>query len=245
MIITVINQKGGVGKTTTAQALGAGLHEQGYKVLFIDLDPQGNLTDALQARSETGGAYELLTTGRANVTSRGYADLITSSPELAADLSLPADSLKRAVEGYTDLYHYILIDTPPALNSLSINALAAAQGLIIPAQADRYSLQGIGQLYQSIQAVKETINPGLFILGIVLTRHNPRTILGADLTEVMRETAEALGTKLFNTSIREAVAIREAQYLQRNPLEYAPASNVVQDYKALTAEIVKELKRHE
>lgn len=243
MIITIINQKGGVGKTTTAQALGAGLYELGHKVLFIDLDPQGNLTDALATPIERSGAYELLTTGKANVTHSAYGDVIVSSPELASDLTgiVYPHSIKRALKDITHLYDFVIIDTPPALNILSINALTASDGVIIPAQADRYSLQGIGQLYKTIQAVKDNANPQLKVLGILLTRHNPRTILGADVTEVMKDTAEALGTKLFNARIREAVAIREAQYLQLSPLEYAPQARVVDDYREFISEVVQEV----
>ena len=136
-------------------------------------------------------------------------------------------------------YSFIIIDTPPALGILTVNALAASDSIIIPAQADAYSLAGIGQLHQTIEAVRQYCNPNLNILGIVMTRHNPRSILSRDLTRLIKQTAEHLGSKLFHSFIREAVAVREAQAKRQSIFSYAPKSHAAADYLSLVNEILR------
>ena len=244
--VAVINQKGGVGKTTTALALGAGLETRGRRVLFVDLDPQGNLSYALGAEGGVPGVWAMLERPGAapGVQAAPGGAVIAASPALAgADAVLTATGkeyrLREALTPLSGDYDYAVIDTPPALGVLTVNALTAAAGLIIPAQADVFSLQGIGQLSLTIDAVRQYCNPGLKILGLLLTRHNPRSVISRDLAEVMRDTARRLDTRLFKTAVREAVAVREAQAERRGLFHYAPKSNAALDYQAFVDEFLR------
>ena len=215
-IIAIANQKGGVGKSTTAHAIGTGLIFNGYKVLFIDLDNQCNLSYTMEADTAGRTAYDLLhgtATAGETIQHTQSGDIIAGSPKLAgSDRDLDkADALKKAIEGIRANYEFIIIDTPPALGVLSINALAVADRVIIPAQADIYSLQGIGQLYTTIEAVKDRINKNIEIAGLLVTRYNGRAILSRDIRQMLEDTAEQLKTKVFKTHIREAIEIKEAQ----------------------------------
>lgn len=246
-IIAIINQKGGVGKSTTAHALGAGLKLKRNRVLFVDLDAQGNLSYALNANGLEPNAMDVLT-GMANVraaihkTQQGH--VMTHSPTLAgSDLVLTQTGkefrLKEALDTVAPDYDYILIDTPPALGILTINALTAATSAIIPAQADIFSLQGISQLYSTLEAVRKYTNPHLTVKGIVLTRYNSRTILSRDITEMIEDTAQKLDTRVFNAKIRECIVLKESQVMRNDIFSYAPKSNAALDYKALTVEVLK------
>jgi len=244
--VAVINQKGGVGKTTTALALGSGLSGRGKKVLYVDLDPQGNLSYALGADCGLPGAMDLLTGSgsSAAVQSAPGGALVASSPDLAgADALLTATGkeyrLREGLAAVAGDYDYAVLDTPPALGVLTVNALTAAGGLVIPAQADIFSLQGIGQLSRTIEAVRQYCNPGLKMLGILLTRHNARSILSRDLAEAAAETARRLNTRLFKTAVREAVAVREAQAERRDLFQYAPRSKAAEDYGCFIDEFLK------
>lgn len=244
-IIAITNQKGGVGKSTTAQAIGAGYRQAGFKVLFVDLDAQGNLSYSLD---HDGGGYTILDVLSKQVkaeqaiqTTPG-GDLIASTPALSgADMLLDQTGkeyrLLEALKPIWDRYDYIILDTPPALGILTVNALTACTWAIIPAQADTYSLQGIIQLYGTIGAVREYCNPSLIVRGILLTRYNARTILAADMAYMMREAAKTLGTIVFTTVIRENVALREAQVYRRNIFSYAPKSNGAADYRTFINEL--------
>ncbi len=247
-IITVANQKGGVGKSTTAYAVGKGIMERGFRVLFIDLDPQSNLSYTIQADDTKPTAYELLTLkapiqGLIQQTAGG--DILPSSAMLSvADVEVTAIGkefrLKEALVSLIGSYDYIIIDTPPSLGILTINALVASDAIIIPAQADVYSLQGIGQLYSTIDAVKRYCNPNLKVLGIVLTRYTPRSILSRDMSQIIEETAQKMQTKVFHTVIRECIALKEAQASRSDIFCYAPKSNAAADYRSLIAEILGE-----
>lgn len=238
--ITITNQKGGVGKSTTAAALGAGLQRKGFKVLYIDLDAQGNLSYALGADSTglTGNNTLGLLQGIAasnSIHQTRQGDIIPSSPGLiGADATLAATGkeyrLKEALEPISEQYDYAIIDTPPALGILTINALTAANGIVIPAQADIFSLQGIAQLYRTIQTVQKYTNPNLRVLGILLTRYNARTIISREIADMLDKTARQLNTKLYSAKIRENTAVKEAQAEQQNIYEYAPRSNAAADY---------------
>lgn len=244
-IIAVINQKGGVGKSTTVFALGEGLILKGYKVLFIDLDAQGNLSYAMKSNNEYGNSFDILNGDLENnfIQSTDSGDLICSSPKLAtADISLTSTGkeykLKESLNSFVNTYDYIIIDTPPALGILTINALTAATSVIIPAQTDIYSIQGIGQLYKTIQAVKRYTNSNLKIKGILLTRYNSRSVLSRELKQMIENTAKELETIVFNTKIREGIAIKESQAMRKGIFEYAPKSNPAQDYQLFVNEIL-------
>ena len=243
----IINQKGGVGKSTTAHAIGAGLSLKGFSVLFIDLDAQGNLSYTMGANTNGYNALGILErpeTARTEIQHTEGGDIIASSPKLAGAEKLIEDTgkeyrLREALEQLEGLYDYIIIDTPPALGILTINALTACNEAIIPAQADIYSLQGILQLKATIEAVKRYCNPLLSINGILLTRYNKRAVIRREVAEMLQRTAEQLQTKLYNAKIRECTAIVEAQAMKQNIYKYAPRSNATADYKALVEELTE------
>ena len=245
--LAIINQKGGVGKSTTALAIGAGLSLKGYSVLFIDLDAQGNLSYTLGADTKgynAMGVLERPETAKEEIQHTPQGDIIASSPKLAGADKLLEETgkeyrLKEALESLQGAYDYIIVDTPPALGILTINALTACTGAIIPAQADIYSLQGIGQLNSTIETVKKYCNPSLSIMGIVLTRFNGRSIIRREVAEMLERTAEQLHTKLYTSKIRECTALVEAQATKQNIYSYAPRSNATADYKALVDEILR------
>ena len=245
--LAIINQKGGVGKSTTALAIGVGLSLKGYTVLFIDLDAQGNLSYTLGADPKgynAMGVLERPETAKEEIQHTPQGDIIASSPKLAGADKLLEETgkeyrLKEALESLQGAYDYIIVDTPPALGILTINALTACTGAIIPAQADIYSLQGIGQLNSTIETVKKYCNPSLSIMGIVITRFNGRSIIRREVAEMLEHTADQLHTKLFSSKIRECTALVEAQATKQNIYSYAPRSNATADYKALVDEIIK------
>ena len=246
--IAIINQKGGVGKSTTAAQLASGLFLKGYRTLSIDLDAQGNLT--YTAGAKTNGATALgVLTGEVKtedaIQHTQTGDIIPANKALAGADAFIADTgkeyrLKEALESVSGNYDYCIIDTPPALGILTINALTACDSVIIPAQADIYSLQGIEQLAETIKPVKKYCNPALAIEGILLTRYSPRSVLSRDIAELAGQLAEKLGTKLFTATIREAVAVKEAQINQQSLFTYAPKAKVTDDYRAFVDEIIGE-----
>lgn len=246
--IAVINQKGGVGKSTTALAVGAGLALKGLSVLYVDLDAQGNLTFAMGAeagRYNALGTLQRPETAREKLQRTRQGDIIASSPSLAgADTVITATGkeyrLKEALRSFGGSYDYCVIDTPPALGILTVNALTACTGALIPAQADVFSLQGIGQLDITIETVRRYCNPALAIMGIVLTRYRPRSVISREVAELMGETAARLSTKLYKSKIRECTALKEAQAKRQSIYSYAPKSHAAEDYAALVNEILEE-----
>lgn len=251
--LAIINQKGGVGKSTTALAIGAGLLLKGYKVLFVDLDAQGNLSYSLGADMQGHNVLSVLQ-GKAkavnSVQTTPEGDILASTPGLAAADTLLIGTgkeyrLQEALEPLQSRYDYIIIDTPPALGVLTVNALTACTGAIIPAQADIFSLQGIGQLNSTIEAVKKYTNPALRIEGIVLTRFNARAIISREIAEMLEGLADQLHTRLYQTAIRECTALKEAQATQQSIFRYAPRSNASKDYKDLLTEIIEGSQNHD
>lgn len=243
--VSVINQKGGVGKSTTAEMLVSDLSLKGFKVLAVDLDAQGNLSYSLASDSNSPTILEVLTEEITAKEAIKHAreDIISSNKALAGADAFIADTgkeyrLKEALEKIEKDYDFCIIDTPPALGILTINALTASDSVIIPAQADIYSLQGIENLEETIKAVKKYCNPNLEIEGILLTRYNPRTILSREVSEMAEKLAKKLETKLFKAKIRDAVAVKEAQISQESLFKYAPKSNVTQDYESFINEFL-------
>lgn len=249
-VIAIVNRRGGVGKTATAHAVGAGLAHRGYKILFVDLDSQCNLTYDLGATPAPLTSLEVLSgtaTAAEAIQHAAGGDIIPASPSLAvADTTIEGTGkeyrLKEALEPLAGKYDYIIIDTPPALGVLTVNALTASDSAIIPAQAEVHSLQGIGLLYEAIRAVQKYTNPALTIKGILLTRYNGRAILSRDMRENLEAAAADLGTKVYATPIRECTAIKEAQATQSDIYSYAPRSNAAADYTALIEELLAENK---
>lgn len=247
-VYAVINQKGGVGKSTTALCLGAGLSLKGFKVLYIDLDAQGNLSYTLGADTQGYNAMGILQrpeTVKDEIQTAPGGEVIASSPALAGADTIITETgkeyrLKEALDKLGRTYDYCIIDTPPALGIVTINALTACQGAIIPAQADIYSLQGISQLNGTIQTVKKYCNPHLKVMGIVLTRYSARSIISREVAEMIDATAAQLNTKLYKAKIRECTALKEAQATRQSIFNYAPRSNAAADYKALIEEIMED-----
>ena len=245
MIITVSNQKGGTGKSTTAAAIATGAAYKGKKALAIDLDPQSNLSFVMGANPLDVGAYELMTqnaTPAQLIQHTSQGDVIAGSLLLAAaDTILKGDAriyaLKTAIKPLKSRYDVIVIDTPPTLGTLLINALTASDKVIIPLQADVLSLQGLYQLTQTIRKAQSEYNKGLELAGILFTRHNGRTIIAREIMETMEQKAAELNVPILNSTIRDGVAVREAQTLRQSLFEYAPKSKPAQDYLDLLAEI--------
>lgn len=249
-IIAIINQKGGVGKSTTAATLAAGLSLKGHKTLSIDLDAQGNLTYTAGAKTNGATAPGVLTgevKAEDAIQHTPSGDIIAANKALAGADAFIADTgkeyrLKEALESLQAAYDYIIIDTPPALGILTINALTACNSVIIPAQADIYSLQGIEQLADTMKPVKKYCNPNLKIAGILLTRYSSRSVLSREVAELAEQLADKLGTKLFKTTIREAIAVKEAQISQQSLFDYAPKAKVTEDYRAFIEELLEQEK---
>ncbi len=246
-VYTVANRRGGVGKTATAHALGAGLTKRGYRVLYIDLDSQCNLSYDLGIQGELQYSSLDVLEGRATaseaILETEGGEIIPASPELAtADRIIDGVGkeyrLKEALEPIARNYDYIIIDTPPALGVLTVNALTASSRVIIPAQAEIHSLQGIDQLYGTIEAVKHFTNKKLKIEGVLLTRYIARSIISRDMKDNLEALAKEIGSKTFATPIRECSAIKEAQATQTDIYSYAPRSNASKDYEALVEEII-------
>ena len=244
-VIAIISRRGGVGKTATTQALGAGLLRQGYSVLYVDLDSQANLTYGLRANAGKFNSMDVLTgvcTGEDVIQHTQQGDIIASTESLAgADSTIKGHRkeyrLKDALAGLK--YDYCIIDTPAALGSLTVNALAAANSVVIPVQAEVYSLQGLGQLSKIIETVKLNCNPSLYIRGILITRHNGRAIISRDMVGNLAAAAQQLQTKLYSVPIRECISMKEAQALQQDIFSYAPRSNAAKDYKAFIDEFLE------
>ena len=247
-IVAVLNQKGGVGKTTTAVNLGAALALRGRRVLLIDADPQGNLSDHLGIDPETvsQSIYDVLTddvpladatvstetTGLFVVPS--HADLAAAEQELAGEIGREM-RLRRAMEKVpADTYDWVFIDCPPSLGLLSLNAMAVATALIVTVQTEYFAMRGLGQLDQTVQLVHEHVNPNLSILGILATLVSPVTKLAK---EVIQEITGHYGDLVFNTRIRQNVRLAEAPGYQNHIFAYEPLSAGAEDYAALADEV--------
>lgn len=247
-IIALINQKGGVAKSSTALALHAGLTERGYKVLGVDLDAQGNFSYTSGA-AQNGETILGVLTGETKIKdaiqTTETGDIIPSSLALAnADIFLSNTgkeyTLKKALAPITREYDHIILDTPPALGVLTANALTACDTVIIPAQADVYSLMGINQLNNTIEAVREYCNPKLEIAGILLTRYYARAALNREMIKLVNQIAANINTKVFTATIREAVILKEAQINRKSIFTYAPKANITADYNAFIDELIGE-----
>jgi chromosome partitioning protein len=248
-VIVVANQKGGIGKTTTATGLASTLTKKGYRTLLIDSDMQGNSTDTYRAEIEGKATlYDvLLETDRINISDAiqktTVGEIVAADPLLRkADEVLNGDvnGLYRLQDALSELkgYEYVIIDTAPSMNTLLYNCLIAADKIVIPITADRYGLQGLSQLSQTIQAIKKRQNPNLEIAGLLLVKFNPKTKLSQEVKESLETIAGQMNTKLFETYIRESTKAKEAQALRKALIEYAPNSTTSLDYIAFTNELI-------
>ena len=237
-ITVIINQKGGVGKTTTAHALATGLIKKGFKVLVVDTDPQGNISHTMQADTIDKGLYEAMKeelSAMELIQHTPQGDILPSTLLLtAADMEFVSTGreyiLETVLENVKSNYDYIVIDSPPQLGILTINALVVSDDVIIPMTADIYSLQGLNQLYSTINRVRKFCKKNIVVAGLLLTRYSDRTILSRELKESISAKAKELDSRLYNTIIRESVSIREAQTARQSIFDYAPKSNPAIDY---------------
>jgi chromosome partitioning protein len=249
-IYTLVNQKGGVGKTTTTINLGAYLAKFGQRVLVVDLDPQANATSCLGVDKLTvqGGTYEALlgdtqTASYILLNERLRLALLPASPSLAgAEVELVDElaretRLKKALEPLGDRYDYILIDCPPSLGLLTVNGLVAARdGVIVPVQCEYLALEGLGQLTQTIQRVRSALFPELKVRGVVLTMFDNRTNLS---TDVVTEVNKHFPNQVFKSIVPRSVRLAEAPSYGLPISEYAPGSVGALAYEALAKELLK------
>ncbi|WBY64386.1 MAG: Sporulation initiation inhibitor protein Soj [Thermocaproicibacter melissae] len=246
-VIAVSNQKGGVGKTTTTCSVAAGLKKRGFRVLAIDLDPQGNLGFSVGADTTISASIYDVLKGEVKIQ---YAiqrlkamDVIISSILLSGiDLEYTSTGreylLREALAPVQDFYDYILIDTPPALGILTINAFTASDYIIVPMLPDIFSLQGIAQLYETVVRVQKYCNNTLSIAGILLTKYNPKTHLGREVRGTAELIAEDLHIRVFDAFIRSSVVAGEAQSVQKSLFDYAPHATVTRDYEKFIDELL-------
>lgn len=249
-IYTLVNQKGGVGKTTSAINLAAYLARLGLRVLVVDLDPQANATSCLgvDKAGVVGGTYEALL-GDDDIfryvllNERLKLSLLPSSPSLAgAEVELVDElaresRLKKAIEPISDRYDYVLIDCPPSLGLLTVNGLMVARdGVIVPVQCEYLALEGLGQLTQTIERVRSALFPELRVRGVVLTMFDNRTNLS---TDVVTEVSKHFPNQVFKSIIPRSVRLAEAPSYGLPISEYAPTSVGAQAYEALAKELLK------
>ena len=248
--ITLSNQKGGVAKTTTTGALASGLSQRGYKVLAVDTDPQCNLSlsSGVDILSTDQTLYDVFK-GTAELqdtiqkTDLGY-DLSTGGLNLAvADMEFTQTGrefmLREALDSVKADYDFCIIDTPPTIGILTVNALTASDSVVIPLTADLYSIQGLSQLNGMIERVRKYSNKDLKIAGLLITRHDERTNISKALQDQITQTAEKLGTKVFKQPIRNSVAVRESQVMKSDIFTEAPKANATKDYTAFIDELLK------
>ena len=247
-IISIINQKGGVGKSTTAVNLAAALGELGKEVLIVDFDPQGNSTSGLGIEKEEleQCVYDALLNDvpaenlliQANCTN---VTVIPATIQLAgAEIELVSamareTRLKELLEPVQENYDFVFIDCPPSLGLLTINALTAADSVLIPIQCEYYALEGVTKLLESMRMVKSKINKGLEVFGVLLTMYDSRTSLA---NQVVDEVKQYFGDKVFNTLIPRTVKISEAPSFGMSVIQYAPQNKGAQSYMELAEEVI-------
>ena len=240
----ICNHKGGVGKTTTAVNIGAGLALRGYRVLLVDMDAQANLTDTLRVADPTPNVYDVLKGDAAadpvEVAPRLHVlpaslDLATAEVELTTAIGRER-LLLDALQPLLSRYDFVLIDTAPTLGLLTINAMVAADAVIIPLQAEYYALKGVRGLLGVIDNVQRRVNRGLTIGGVIVTQYDTRTTLHKQVREAI---AQQFGAAVFSTPVRNGIAIAEAQAKRSDIFAYAPDSAGAADYSGVVEEFLQ------
>lgn len=246
-VISVALQKGGTGKSTTAQTIASILGFRGKKVLLIDMDSQGNVTYASGTDTPQKSIVNILerkcTVNEALIRCKYYellaADSYLANVEITENIE--PTLLKNTINPVIGNYDFIIIDTPPALGNLSFNSLVASDYVLIPVEARPFALQGLGALYDTISSIQKKINPTLEIAGILMTKFNDRIILNRDIREMIGDFAKRKEITMFNTVIRESIAIAEAQTVRKPLIDYAPKNNSNIDYEAFVDELMEKI----
>jgi chromosome partitioning protein len=244
-VIAFANQKGGVAKTTSTVNLGAALREHDLRVLAVDMDPQGNLTmsQGIDTEGLEKSMYDVLVhrTPIEDVIYERELDVAASTIDLAgAEMALATmigreRALQRALDAVREDYDYILIDTPPSLGLLTINALTASEGVIVPVQCEYLSLRGLLQLERTLEMIRENLNPDVRIKGILPTLFDARTHHGKESIEVLREN---FGDLVFDTVVRKTIKFAEAPVTGSSALKYDPRGRGAESYRALAREVL-------
>lgn len=251
-VFAVTNQKGGVGKTTTSVNLAAALAEQGMRVLLVDLDPQGNATmgSGIDKNEQERTTYDVLT-GQAEPeqciqhSDSGQYDVLPANGDLTAaevemlSMMMKEHRLRAAIKKIRDRYDYVLVDCPPSLNMLTVNALVAAEGVLIPMQCEYYALEGVTALLDTIRQIQASLNPSLVIEGVVRTMYDPRSSL---TNEVSSQLHSFFGEALYASVIPRNIRLAEAPSFGQPILKYDPASRGASSYRELATEM---LQRHD
>jgi len=248
MIITVANQKGGVGKTTTAINLSAAVANKGFKTLLIDLDPQANSSMSyVDVRQITKSMYDVMVSEEVP-----FEDVIVSTPvdnlslapsrialaklesKLIGELDGPF-RLKDKMKDVGSHYDYVFIDTPPTLGMITVNALVASTHVLVPIQSSYFALEGTDDLLETIEKIKARPNPNLQLLGVVITMHDKRTTLAKDIHE---QIGSVFGDRLFNTVITKSIRLEESPAYKESIFTFAPKSSGAMEYYSLSEEIL-------
>ena len=254
-IISCINQKGGVGKSSSSISIAFGVARELplKKVILVDLDSQCNTTQALNINFDNVNytIHDVLIKG-VNIKDALYqltdnVYVVCGSPNMAhCDMELTEVGkeykLKECLQSLEGFADYLILDNPPALNTITINSMTASNYVLIPCQADVFSLDAMTKLNDTINTIRTYTNPGLKILGVLLTRYSKRSVLTRQIQEVIDETAKAMGTKVYGT-IREAIALKESQAVKQDIFTYNSRCGVAKDYMQIVKEVINEIEK--
>ena len=242
-IIAMTNKKGGVGKTTTALSTAAYFGQSGFSVLAVDMDAQGNFSQASGANREEAGTFDFLRGAPPEncIQKMKKYDLLAADSRLSrADKEfdqIGKEHLLQKALSRVKGYDYVILDTSPAMNVLTMNAFTAADAAVVCCQTDSFSLSGLDDLMQNIELAQEYYNKDLSVAGILLTRYDNRTSISKRTADMFAARAKELGTRVFDTVIRESVAIKESQLKQCDVFDYSASCHAAEDYAAFTKEL--------